>query len=276
MSLDHRDHDTVGHWIDGALVTDATRYGDVYDLAIGAIARHVALADRATVDRAVASARAASEGWGALSLTRRTQVMFAFREELHRHKEALARAITAEHGKTLDDALGEVTRGQEVAEFACGIAHLLKGAFSEGVATKVDSHSLRQPLGVVAGITPFNFPAMVPMWMYPISIACGNAFILKPSERDPSASLLAAELWKRAGLPDGVFTVLQGDKEAVDGLLHHPDVDAVSFVGSTPVAQYIHATGSAHGKRVQALGGAKNHALVLPDADIQATADAIA
>ncbi|MFB9682532.1 aldehyde dehydrogenase family protein, partial [Streptosporangium vulgare] len=201
-------------------------------------------------------------------------VLFRFRELMYAHRDELARLISEEHGKVHSDALGEVARGLEVVEFACGIPHLLKGGFSEGVSTRVDSYSIRQPLGVVAGITPFNFPAMVPMWMFPIAIACGNAFVLKPSEKDPSASLLMARLWKEAGLPDGVFGVVQGDKAAVDRLLEHPDVKAVSFVGSTPIARYVYETGTAHGKRVQALGGAKNHMLVLPDADLDLVADA--
>ncbi len=209
-----------------------------------------------------------------MSLTRRVQVLFAFRELVAQHREDLARLITAEHGKVFSDALGEVGRGLEVADFACGIPHLLKGGYSEGVSTGVDVYSIRQPVGVVAGITPFNFPAMVPMWMFPVAIACGNAFILKPSERDPSASMLLAELWQRAGLPDGVFSVVHGDKEAVDAILHHPGVAGVSFVGSTPIARYVYETAAEAGKRVQALGGAKNHMIVLPDADLDAAADA--
>ncbi|MFI7425342.1 CoA-acylating methylmalonate-semialdehyde dehydrogenase, partial [Nonomuraea sp. NPDC049684] len=208
------------------------------------------------------------------SLIKRARVLFRFRELMYAHRDELAALVSAEHGKVHADALGEVARGLEVVEFACGIPHLLKGGFSEGVSTRVDSYSMRQPLGVVAGITPFNFPAMVPMWMFPVAIACGNAFVLKPSERDPSASLLMARLWQEAGLPEGVFSVVQGDKVAVDRLLGHPDVAAVSFVGSTPIARYVYETGSAHGKRVQALGGAKNHMLVLPDADLDLVADA--
>ena len=209
-----------------------------------------------------------------MSLARRTQVLFTFRELLHRDKERIAALITAEHGKVLDDALGEVMRGLEVVEFACGIPHLLKGGFTENASTKVDVYSIRQSLGVVAVISPFNFPAMVPLWFVPVALACGNAVVLKPSEKDPSATLAMAELWREAGLPDGVMNVVNGDKEAVDALLEHPDVKAVSFVGSTPIARYVYETGTAHGKRVQALGGAKNHMLVLPDADLDLAADA--
>jgi malonate-semialdehyde dehydrogenase (acetylating)/methylmalonate-semialdehyde dehydrogenase len=266
---------TISHWIDGkAWDGAAARTGDVFDPSTGAVQAQVALAGRAEIDAAVASARRAFPGWRDTPLSRRARTLFAFRELVDRHRDDLARAISAEHGKVLADALGEVARGQEVVEFACGIPHLLKGGYSESVTSDTDVHSLRQPLGVVAGITPFNFPAMVPMWMYPVAIACGNTFVLKPSERDPSAALLVAELWAAAGLPDGVFTVLQGDKEAVDGLLTHPDVRAVSFVGSTPIARYVYETAAANGKRVQALGGAKNHMVVLPDADLDATADA--
>ncbi len=267
----------VGHWIDGAPDAGASqRFGDVYNPATGEIARRVALADSADVDRAVAAARAAFPAWGGASLASRHAVMFAFRELLFSRADQLAALVTAEHGKTLDDARGEVQRGLEVVEFACGIAHLMKGEASEQISTRVDSASYRQPLGVVAGITPFNFPTMVPMWMFPIALACGNSFILKPSDRDPSASLMMAELLAEAGLPGGVFSVVQGDKDAVNALLVHPEVDAISFVGSTPIARHIYQTATAHGKRVQALGGAKNHALVLPDADIDVAADAIA
>jgi len=227
----------------------------------------VRLASAADVDNAVAAAGQAFESWSQTSLSRRSQILFSFRELLARNAEKLAQAITSEHGKVLSDALGEVQRGQEVVEFACGIPSLLKGEYSDQVSTNVDVFSFREPLGVVAGITPFNFPVMVPMWMFPIAIACGNTFILKPSERDPSASILLAELWKQAGLPEGVFNVVHGDKVAVDALLDSPDVAAVSFVGSTPIAKYIHERATATGKRVQALGGAKNHAVVLPDAD---------
>ena len=266
---------TVQHWIDGKRWSGAAaRTADVFDPSSGAVARQVALAGTAEIAAAVASASHAAVEWGETSLGRRTAILFAFRELLEQRKPELARVISSEHGKVVSDALGEVARGQEVVEFACGIPHLLKGGYSESVSTGTDVHSIRQPLGVMAGITPFNFPAMVPMWMYPVAIACGNAFVLKPSERDPSASMLVAEMWAEAGLPAGVFTVLHGDKEAVDGLLTHPDVRAVSFVGSTPIARYVYETAAAHGKRVQALGGAKNHMVVLPDADIDAAADA--
>jgi methylmalonic acid semialdehyde dehydrogenase len=264
----------VTHWINGEAVPGAGRTGEIFDPATGEVTGRVDLATAAEVDKAVAAAAAAFPGWRDASLARRTQVLFRFRELVDRSRDELARLISSEHGKVHSDALGEVARGIEVVEFACGIPHLLKGGFSENVSTRVDSYSIRQPLGVVAGITPFNFPAMVPMWMFPIAIACGNTFVLKPSEKDPSASLLLADLWRRAGLPDGVFNVVQGDKEAVDRLLAHPDVRAVSFVGSTPIARYVYETATAHGKRVQALGGAKNHMLVLPDADLDLAADA--
>lgn len=276
--------ETLGHWI-GGKPTDpdldvapgdpgATRVGDVFDPATGRVQRQVALADAATVDRAVAAARGAWSTWRRSSLSQRTSVLFAFRELVTRHEDELAALIVSEHGKVHADALGEVRRGIEVVEFACGIPHLLKGSFSENVSREVDSWSLRQPLGVVAGVTPFNFPAMVPMWMFPVAIACGNTFVLKPSDRDPSVALRLAELWAEAGLPDGVFNVVNGDREAVDALLVHPDVAAVSFVGSTPIAQHVFTTATAHGKRVQALGGAKNHMVVLPDADLDVAADA--
>ena len=221
-----------------------------------------------------ASPRQAAKTWGRVSLAKRATVLFAFRELVKNHTTELAKLITDEHGKVASDAAGEVARGLEVVEFACGIPHLLKGGFSENVSTGVDSYSIRQPLGVVAGITPFNFPAMVPMWMFPVAIAAGNAFILKPSEKDPSASILLARLWAEAGLPDGVFNVVHGDKVAVDAILEHPDIAAVSFVGSTPIARYVYETGTQAGKRVQALGGAKNHMVVLPDADLDLAADA--
>ncbi|MFI6182705.1 CoA-acylating methylmalonate-semialdehyde dehydrogenase, partial [Nonomuraea sp. NPDC051191] len=265
---------SVKHWINGALTEGGGRTAEVFNPATGEVSGHVALASVAEVDAAVAAAVAAFPAWRDASLVKRAQVLFRFRELMDAHRDELAALISAEHGKVHSDALGEVARGLEVVEFACGIPHLLKGGFSEGVSTRVDSYSMRQPLGVVAGITPFNFPAMVPMWMFPVAIACGNAFVLKPSERDPSASLLMARLWREAGLPDGVFSVVQGDKVAVDRLLEHPDVAAVSFVGSTPIARYVYETGSRHGKRVQALGGAKNHMLVLPDADLDLVADA--
>ncbi len=263
------------HWIGGKPFGGvAERQGDVYDPATGELSGTVDFASAADVDDAVAAAKEAFAEWRNASLTRRTQVMFAFRELLNARKEEMAALITAEHGKVLSDALGEVTRGLEVVEFACGIPHLMKGGFSEGVSTKVDSYSLRQPLGVVGIISPFNFPAMVPMWFFPLAIAAGNAVVLKPSEKDPSAANLMAELWNEAGLPAGVFNVVHGDKVAVDRLLEHPDVKALSFVGSTPIARYVYETGTRHGKRVQALGGAKNHMLVLPDADLDLAADA--
>ena len=264
----------ITHWIDGRLWDGtAQRHGDVYDPATGEITKTVDFATGDDMNAAVAAAKTASETWGRSTLTKRMEVLFRFRELLNANKEELAAIITGEHGKVLADALGEVSRGQEVVEFACGNAHLLKGGYSEQVSTGVDVYSLRQPLGVVGIISPFNFPAMVPMWFFPIAIAAGNAVVLKPSEKDPSAAMFMAELWQRAGLPDGVFNVLHGDKAAVDGLLDHPDVAAVSFVGSTPIAQYVYERGTASGKRVQALGGAKNHMLVLPDADLDLAAD---
>jgi malonate-semialdehyde dehydrogenase (acetylating) / methylmalonate-semialdehyde dehydrogenase len=269
--------ETLGHWIGGKPAEDehAARLGDVFDPSTGLVQRRVALASAETVSQAVERARDAwVSGWRDSTLTQRARVLFAFRELVSANLDALAALIVAEHGKVQADAAGEVQRGLEVVEFACGIPHLLKGGFSENVSTDVDSYSLRQPLGVVVGITPFNFPAMVPMWMFPLAIACGNAFVLKPSERDPSVSLRLAELWAEAGLPDGVFTVVNGDREAVDTLLTHPAVAAVSFVGSTPVAQHVFRTATEHGKRVQALGGAKNHMVVLPDADLELAADA--
>jgi malonate-semialdehyde dehydrogenase (acetylating)/methylmalonate-semialdehyde dehydrogenase len=263
------------HWIDGSLVEATSgRTSPVFDPATGRQSAEVQLASTADVDRAVASAAEAARAWRSSTLSRRTEVLFAFRELLHRSSGELAAIVTSEHGKVLTDAGGEIARGLENVEFACGIAQLLKGGFSEQSASGVDVYSIRQPLGVVAGITPFNFPVMVPLWMCANAIACGNAFILKPSEKDPSASLFIADLWQRAGLPDGVFTVLQGDKEAVDGLLDHPGVAAISFVGSTPIARSIYQRGTANGKRVQALGGAKNHMVVLPDADVDMAADA--
>jgi malonate-semialdehyde dehydrogenase (acetylating)/methylmalonate-semialdehyde dehydrogenase len=265
----------IQHWIDGKTVPGvSTRTGPVFNPATGEQTGEVALASASDVDTAVVTARRAFESWRFSSLTQRQNIMFAFRELVAARKLDFAKLLTAEHGKTIDDAMGEVQRGLEVVEFACNIAHLLKGDFSEQVSTGVDTYTMRQPLGVVAGITPFNFPAMVPMWMYPLAIACGNTFVLKPSEKDPSASLLAAELLAEAGLPDGVFNVVHGDKEAVDALLEHPSVAAVSFVGSTPIARYIYETGTRNGKRVQALGGAKNHMIVLPDADMDLAADA--
>ena len=264
----------VTHWINGRPWSGtAERSGDVFDPATGQRTKTVDFASRATLDEAVAAAKAAFPEWRETSLTKRTQILFAFRELLNAKKDELAAIITAEHGKVLSDAAGEVTRGQEVVEFACGLGHLLKGGFSEQVSGGVDVHSVRQPLGVVGIISPFNFPAMVPMWFFPIAIAAGNTVVLKPSEKDPSAANFIAQLWKDAGLPDGVFNVVHGDKEAVDGLLENPDVKSISFVGSTPIAKYIYETGTKHGKRVQALGGAKNHMLVLPDADLDLAAD---
>jgi malonate-semialdehyde dehydrogenase (acetylating)/methylmalonate-semialdehyde dehydrogenase len=267
---------TLHHWIGGAPDdTPAGRTGAITESASGDVVARVPFADAALVDRAVALAAAAAEGWGRASLGQRAKVMFAFRALLDEHREELAGLVVREHGKVHADALGEVQRGIEVAEFACGLGQLLKGEMSAGVSSGVDSYSLRQPLGVVAGITPFNFPVMVPMWMVPIALACGNAFILKPSEQDPSPSLLIADLLRRAGLPDGVFSVVHGDREAVDAILEHPGIAAVSFVGSTAVARHVHEAGTRRGKRVQALGGAKNHAVVLPDADLDLAADAL-
>ncbi|HKZ29557.1 MAG TPA: CoA-acylating methylmalonate-semialdehyde dehydrogenase [Acidimicrobiia bacterium] len=265
----------IEHWINNKPFGGATdRTGKVYNPATGRIAAEVSFATAGDVDCAVDAAREAFPGWRDTSLSRRQKILFAFRELVDRHQEDLAKLLTAEHGKTLPDALGEVNRGLEVIEFATNIPHLLKGEFSENVSSGVDMYTIRQPLGVAVGITPFNFPAMVPMWMYPIAIACGNTFVLKPSEKDPSASMLSAELFARAGLPDGVFNVINGDKVAVDRLLEHPDVAAISFVGSTPVARSIYETGTGNGKRVQALAGAKNHMVVLPDADMELAADA--
>ena len=263
------------HWIGGKPWTgQAGVAGDIYNPATGQITGAVDFASAAEVDAAVQAGAAAFDQWRDTSLVKRASIMFAFRELVKEHTAELAQRISSEHGKVASDAAGEVARGLEVVEFACGIPHLLKGAFSENVSTGVDAYSIRQPLGVVAGITPFNFPAMVPMWMFPIAIAAGNTFVLKPSEKDPSASVRIAELLAEAGLPDGVFNVVHGGKEAVDALLAHPVVKAVSFVGSTPVARYIYETGTAAGKRVQALGGAKNHMVVLPDADLDLAADA--
>ncbi|MBP7659841.1 MAG: CoA-acylating methylmalonate-semialdehyde dehydrogenase [Burkholderiaceae bacterium] len=267
----------VGHWIGGAEApgTAQDRYADVYNPATGAVARRVALATPDQVDVAVKAAAAAFPAWSATPALRRARVLFKFKELAERHSGELAALITAEHGKVFSDAEGELTRGLEVVEFACGIPQLLKGEYSEQVGTGIDMYSVRQSLGVCVGITPFNFPVMVPMWMFPVALACGNTFILKPSERDPSVSLMIARLLKEAGLPDGVFNVVQGDKVAVDALLSHPQVDAVSFVGSTPIARYIHDTAAANGKRVQALGGAKNHMVVMPDADLDQAVDAV-
>jgi malonate-semialdehyde dehydrogenase (acetylating) / methylmalonate-semialdehyde dehydrogenase len=265
----------ITHFIDGKPVAETPeRTGDVFDPATGTIAGRVAFADTEMVDRAVASARDALAGWRRSSLAQRTEVLFAYRELLVAHRDDLAAVITAEHGKTIDDAAGEVNRGLEVVEYVCGVPQLLKGAYSEQVSRGVDSYTIKQPVGVCAGITPFNFPAMVPLWMVPVSVACGNTFVLKPSEKDPSAANLLAEWFCESGLPDGVFNVLHGDREAVNALLTHTDVASISSVGSTPVARHIYETAAAHGKRVQALGGAKNHMVVLPDADLDAAADA--
>ncbi|WP_405905726.1 CoA-acylating methylmalonate-semialdehyde dehydrogenase [Streptomyces sp. NBC_00828] len=265
---------TITHWIDGKPVEGTSgRFGPVYNPATGAQEKQAAFATVEDVDAAVASAKAAFESWGTASLAKRTAILFKYRELLDAHRDEIAELITAEHGKVHSDALGEVARGMEIVELACGISVQLKGELSTQVSTRVDVASIRQPLGVVAGITPFNFPAMVPMWMFPIAVACGNTFILKPSEKDPSASFRLAELATEAGLPNGVLNVVQGDKVAVDRLLEHPDIEAVSFVGSTPIAKYIQLKAVEHGKRVQALGGAKNHMLVLPDADLDFAAD---
>jgi len=266
----------IGHFINGTPVAgQGQRTQTVTNPATGAVTGKVALADKQDVNTAVAAALAAFPAWADAPPLRRARVMFKFLELLHQHKDALAHAITAEHGKVFTDAQGEVARGIDIVEFATGIPQLLKGDYTEQVATGIDNWTLRQPLGVVAGITPFNFPVMVPMWMFPVAIAAGNTFILKPSPTDPTPSLMMADLLKQAGLPDGVFNVVQGDKEAVDALLEHPDVKAVSFVGSTPIANYIYETGAHHGKRVQALGGAKNHMVVMPDADLDQSLDAL-
>ncbi|MER6050883.1 CoA-acylating methylmalonate-semialdehyde dehydrogenase [Streptomyces sp. BHT-5-2] len=265
---------TINHWIGGKPVEGVSgNFGPVYNPATGAQEKQVAFASVEEVDAAVRTAKEAYRSWGTSSLAKRTSVLFKYRELVDAHREELARLITAEHGKVHSDALGEVARGLEIVELACGIPEKLKGELSTQVSTRVDVASIRQSLGVVAGITPFNFPAMVPMWMFPIALACGNTFVLKPSEKVPSAAFKLAELAAEAGLPDGVLNVVNGDKVAVDALLAHPDVAAVSFVGSTPIARYIHTTGTANGKRVQALGGAKNHMLVLPDADLDLAAD---
>jgi malonate-semialdehyde dehydrogenase (acetylating)/methylmalonate-semialdehyde dehydrogenase len=266
----------ITHWIGGARVSGTvSRTGKVFNPATGDVTGSVRLADAVTVDAAVSAALTAFPAWSETSPLNRARVMFRFKELLERNHEALASIITHEHGKVFSDAKGEVQRGIEVVEFACGAPQLLKTQFSDNIGGGIDNYSLRQPLGVVAGITPFNFPVMVPMWMFPLALVCGNTFVLKPSERDPSASLLLAELLQEAGLPDGAFNVVQGDKEAVDAILAHSHIAAVSFVGSTPIAEYIHAEGTRHGKRVQALGGAKNHMVVLPDADLDHAADAL-
>ncbi|MBA3595854.1 MAG: CoA-acylating methylmalonate-semialdehyde dehydrogenase [Methylibium sp.] len=266
----------IGHYIDGRKVASTSgRRQPVFNPATGAVARQVALASQAEVNTAVAAAQAAFPAWADTPPLKRARVLNKFLQLLIEERDTLAAMLTAEHGKVFTDAQGEVTRGIEIVEFACGAPQLLKSAFTDQIGTGIDNWVLRQPLGVVAGITPFNFPVMVPMWMFPVAIACGNSFVLKPSERDPSASLFIAELFKRAGLPDGVFNVVQGDKLAVDALLEHPDVKAISFVGSTPIAHYIYETGARHGKRVQALGGAKNHMVVMPDADLEQSVDAL-
>jgi malonate-semialdehyde dehydrogenase (acetylating)/methylmalonate-semialdehyde dehydrogenase len=267
--------ETVGHFINGRLVTGSGRRQDVFNPATGRVVRQVELASRTTVEEAVAAAAAAFPAWRDTPPLKRARVMFRFKELLEQHADEIVALVTEEHGKVLHDALGELQRGIEVIEYACGVPELLKGEHSKNVGPAIDSWSEFQPLGVVAGITPFNFPAMVPMWMYPIAIACGNTFVLKPSERDPSAPLRIAGLFQEAGLPDGVFNVVNGDKEAVDTLLGDPRVQAISFVGSTPVAEYIYRTGTANGKRVQALGGAKNHAIVMPDADMDNAVSAL-
>ena len=268
--------ETVPHWINGQPVHgDSQSFADVYNPATGQVTRRVPLEATAALDQAVAAAAAAFPDWSSLPPLRRARVLFRFRDLLEKNSDRLAAVITSEHGKVMDDARGEVMRGLEVVEFCTGIPHLLKGEFTEQVGTGIDSWSFRQALGVVAGITPFNFPAMVPLWMLPVAIACGNCFILKPSERDPSSSLVLAELLKEAGLPDGVFNVVHGDKRVVDAILDHPGIQAVSFVGSTPVAEYVYRRGTTAGKRVQALGGAKNHMIVMPDADMDQAADAL-
>ncbi len=264
----------IEHWINGSYVAAQGRTAPVTNPATGKETGQVALAGVEESNAAVSAAAAAFPGWRDTSIAKRTQVLFAFRELLNARKGELAAIITSEHGKVIDDALGEVSRGQEVVEFACGMPHLLKGGYTENASTKVDVHSIRQPVGPVAVISPFNFPAMVPMWFFPVAIAAGNTVVVKPSEKDPTALNWMAELWQEAGLPDGVFNVLHGDKVAVDVLLTHPDIKAVSFVGSTPIAKYVYETATAHGKRVQALGGAKNHMIVLPDADLDLAADA--
>jgi malonate-semialdehyde dehydrogenase (acetylating)/methylmalonate-semialdehyde dehydrogenase len=267
---------SISHFVNGKTVESrSNRFADVYNPATGEVQAKVSLASRAEVDAAVAAAAAAFPAWSQTSPLRRAHVMFRFKALVEANLDKMAAIVTSEHGKVLSDARGSCLRGLEVVEFACGIPHLLKGEFSENVGSNVDSWAVRQPLGVCAGITPFNFPAMVPMWMFPVALACGNTFVLKPSERDPSTSLFLAELLKEAGLPDGVFNVVNGDKEAVDALLHNRDVAAVSFVGSTPIAEYIYHTGCAANKRVQALGGAKNHMVVMPDADMELATDAV-
>jgi len=268
--------EVIHHFINGAVVEGTSgRFGDIYNPALGEVVRKVAFADTSEVGKAVEAARAAFPGWAATPPLRRARVMFRLKELIESNLDELGRLVSEEHGKTVPDAKGSITRGVEVIEFACGIPHLLKGEFTEDVGTAVDSFSLRQPLGVCAGITPFNFPAMIPLWMAPMAIACGNSFVLKPSEKDPSFAMRLAAMFKEAGLPDGVFNVIQGEKEAVNALLAHPDIAAISFVGATKTAEYIYHTGCAHNKRVQALGGAKNHMVIMPDADMAQATDAI-
>lgn len=267
---------TLTHWLDGQHTAgQSQRFSEVFNPTLGQVIARTPLASRSEVDQAVESAHAAFAGWAALPPLRRARILFQYKALLEQNAERIAQAISREHGKVISDAHGELIRGIEVVEYACGAPQLLKTEYSDSVGTGVDSYALRQPLGVVAGITPFNFPAMVPLWMFPMALVCGNIFVLKPSERDPTVPLMLAELLKEAGLPDGVFNVINGDKEAVDALLAHPKVQAVSFVGSTPIANYIYTTGTANGKRVQALGGAKNHMLVMPDADPEMAADAL-
>ncbi|MGB5450027.1 MAG: CoA-acylating methylmalonate-semialdehyde dehydrogenase [Woeseiaceae bacterium] len=265
----------VGHFINGVDVADDNRPEAITNPATGKVTRHVAMASKQTVEKAIAAAEAAFPAWRNTPPAKRARIMFRFKQLLEEHADEIAAAITDEHGKVLDDAMGEFGRGVEVVDYACGIPELLKGEYTRNVGPGIDSWSDHQPLGVVAGITPFNFPAMVPMWMYPMAIACGNTFVLKPSEKDPTAPMIVARLFKEAGLPDGVFNLVNGDKEAVDTLLHDARVQAVSFVGSTPVAEYIYSTGTKNGKRVQALGGAKNHAIVMPDADVDNAVSAL-
>ena len=275
-ALRQADVPTLAHWIGGKRTPGTSgRFGDVYTPATGALGSRVPFAANVEVARAVEAASTAFPGWAATTPLSRARVMFKFKALLEQRAEEIVAVISREHGKVLSDAAGELARGIEIVEYACGAPQFLKSEFSDNVGTGVDTYTLRQPLGVVTGITPFNFPAMVPLWMFPMALACGNTFVLKPSERDPSAALILAALLKEAGLPDGAFNVINGDKEAVDALLAHPDVQAVSFVGSTPIAKYIYSTGTAHGKRVQALGGAKNHAVVMPDADPEMVADAL-
>ncbi|WP_454846169.1 CoA-acylating methylmalonate-semialdehyde dehydrogenase [Pseudomonas farris] len=270
------DAQVIGHYIDGQVLDSGSeRFSNVFNPATGSVQARVGLASQKTVDDAVASALKAFPAWSEQSSLRRSRVMFKFKELLDRHHNELAEIISREHGKVFSDAKGEVTRGIEIVEYACGAPNLLKTEFSDNIGGGIDNWNLRQPLGVCAGVTPFNFPVMVPLWMIPIALATGNCFILKPSERDPSASLLMAKLLTEAGLPDGVFNVVQGDKAAVDALLQHPDIEAISFVGSTPIAEYIHQQATSRGKRVQALGGAKNHMIVMPDADLDQAADAL-